>query len=148
MRNHGNQNYFDNEVLAASPLKLIEMLYGGALDSIAEARRHIRRADIAARTRAINKALRIVTELTRCLNHEAGGELSRNLAAIYDYVSRLLIDSNSRQNEAPLAEAENLLAMLAEAWKTCTPAGHETGLVVQDLLIPDVYSSEALPIGR
>ena len=56
--------------------------------------------DIRARVRAINKALRIVTELSGCLNHEAGGSLSRNLAGLYGYVMRLLIEANIEANRS------------------------------------------------
>jgi flagellar secretion chaperone FliS len=139
MRNHGYQNYFDNEVLAASPLQLIEMLYAAALDSIAAARRHIRCQDIPGRTRAINKALRIVAELSRCLNHEAGGDLSSKLAGIYRYVTRLLIEGHTGQIEAPLAEAEGLMATLAGAWKACSRLGHELDPPTNDLVPPDAY---------
>ena len=97
------------------------MLYGAALDSIAAARRHIQHRDIRARSRAINKACGLLSELSHCLNHEAGGILSRNLAGLYGYVGRLLIEANTKQTEAPLAEAEGLLSALAEAWKACTP---------------------------
>ncbi len=38
---------------------------------------------------------------------------------------RLLIEANTKQSEAPLAEAESLLSTLAEAWMACTPAGPE-----------------------
>jgi flagellar protein FliS len=119
MRNHGYQNYFDDEVLAASPLKLIQMLYSAALDSIAAARRHVQQKNIAARTRSINKAISLVTELSSCLNHEADILLCRNLAGLYGYVVRLLIEANVKQTESPLAEAEALLLPLAEAWKAC-----------------------------
>jgi flagellar secretion chaperone FliS len=146
MRNHGYQNYFDNEVLAATPWKLIEMLYSAALDSILAARRHIRHKDIPARARAINKALRIVSELLRCLNYEADGELSRRLAGIYRYVSRLLIEANSRQTEAPLAEAERLLSTLAEAWRSCSPAVREPEFSSPDFSSRDVLPSDAYPV--
>ena len=139
MRNHGYQHYFDNEVLAASPLELIEMLYDGALESIAAARRHLRRKEIPARARAINKAFRIVAELSRSLNHETGGDLSARLAAIYSYVLRLLIEANARQNEAPLAEAEALMNTLAAAWKACKPPARGPDFPNADLLAPDVY---------
>jgi flagellar protein FliS len=139
MRNNGYQNYFDNEVLAASPLKLIEMLYGAALDSIAAARRHLRRKDILARTRAINKTLRIVAELSRCLNREVGGDLSTKLAGIYGYVMRLLIEANNRQIEAPLAEAEALMGTLAGAWQACMPPGREPDFPGSDLLPPEPH---------
>lgn len=146
MRNHGYQNYFDNEVLAASPLELIAMLYAAALDSLAAARRHIRRKDIPARIRAINKAFRIVTELSRCLNHEVDGDFSARLAGIYSYVLRLLIKANIQQNEAPLAEAEALMNTLAGAWKACKPPLQEPEFASSDLLRPDVYVVSDSPV--
>jgi flagellar protein FliS len=146
MRNHGYQNYFDDEVLAASPLKLIQLLYDAALDSIAAARLHLRQGDIRARTRAINKALRIVSELSGCLNHEAGGSFSRNLAGLYAYVLRLLIEANTKQIEAPLAEAEGLLSGLAEAWKACAPAPAERSFSNSDKFLPDASASESYPV--
>jgi flagellar secretion chaperone FliS len=146
MRNHGYQNYFDDEVLAASPLKLIQLLYDAALDSIAAARLHLRQRDIRARTRAINKALRIVSELSACLNHEAGGSLSRNLAGLYAYVVRLLIEANTKQIEAPLAESEGLLSGLAEAWKACSPAPAERSLSNGVMFIPDASVSESYSV--
>jgi flagellar protein FliS len=148
MRNNGYQNYFDNQVLAASPLQLIEMLYGAALESIAAARRHIRQKDIRARTRAINKALAIVAELSSCLNHETGGALSRNLAGLYGYVVGLLIEANIKQSEAPLAEAEGLLSTLAEAWKACTPAACEHTFINSELLPGDAFSGDYSAVGR
>jgi flagellar protein FliS len=146
MRNNGYQNYFDNEVLAASPLQLIQMLYGAALDSIAAARRHIRHNDVRARTRAINKALGIVTELSQCLNYEAGGALSRNLAGLYAYIVRLLIQANIKQIEAPLAEAESLMSTLAEAWRACTPAVPEHSIASADLVLREAFVSDTSPV--
>lgn len=138
MRNHGYQSYFDNEVLAASPLKLIQLLYAAALDSVAAARRHLQRGNILARVRAINKALRIVAELSRCLNHEVGGDLSRSLAGLYAYVTRRLIEANATQKEEPLADVERLLATLDEAWKACMPAVRDPEYSATER-IPDTY---------
>jgi flagellar protein FliS len=143
MRNHGYQNYFDNEVLAATPLKVIQMLYGAALESVAAARHHLRRKDIRARTRAINKAIGIVSELYQCLNHEAGGALSRNLAGLYDYIVRLLTKANLQQIDAPLAEAQGLLSTLAEAWTACTIATHEHSFPPSDLFLQDASTADA-----
>jgi flagellar secretion chaperone FliS len=137
MRNHGYQNYFDDEVLAASPLKLIQMLYGAALDSIADARRHVRQKNISARTRSINKAIGLVTELSACLNHEADILLCRNLAGLYGYVVRLLIEANVKQTESPLTEAEALLLPLAEAWKACTPPVADRDIPNGELLLQE-----------
>ena len=61
----------------------------------------------------------IVTELSLSLNHQDGGEISRNLAELYGYVERLLIQANVEQCEPPLAEAERLLSTLLEGWILC-----------------------------
>jgi flagellar protein FliS len=119
MGNHGYQNYFEHEVLEANPLKLIELLYRGALDSIAAARRYLRSCDIRSRSHAISKAMAIVTELALALNHQDGGEVSRNLAELYGYIEKLLIQANIEQCEPPLTEAERLLSTLLEGWIRC-----------------------------
>ena len=61
----------------------------------------------------------IVTELSFSLNHETGGEVSRNLAELYGYIEKLLIQANFEQCEPPLAEAERLLSTLLEGWIHC-----------------------------
>jgi flagellar protein FliS len=119
MRNNGYQNYFEDEVLEANPLKLVELLYRGALDSIAAAKRYLRSGDIRSRSRAISKAMAIVTELALSLNHKDGGEVSRNLAELYGYIEKVLIQANIEQCEPPLTEAERLLSTLLEGWSRC-----------------------------
>jgi len=121
MRTKRYQSYFEDELVDASPLKLVQLLYQGALDSIASARRYVRLGDIPSRSRAITKAMAIVTELSRSLNTEQGGEVSHNLAQLYGYVEKLLMQANFEQREKPLEEAERLLETLAEAWNNLIP---------------------------
>src|SRR5579864_3146548 len=119
MRNKRYQESLDDEVLSADPVRLIQMLYRGAVDSITTARRYLKLGDIRARSRAISKAMAIVTELSLSLNHTTGGELSKNLAELYAYAEKLLIQANREQSDPPLAEAERLLSTLLEAWQSC-----------------------------
>ena len=119
MRHQKYQNYFEDEVLAADPFRLIQLLYEGALDSIRSARRYLRAGDIRARSRAISKAMAIVSELSLSVDVAKGGEMSRNLVDLYTYVEKLLIQANVEQSKAPLEEAERLLVTLLEAWKNC-----------------------------
>jgi flagellar secretion chaperone FliS len=144
MRNHGYQSYFDNEVLAASPLKLIQMLYAAALDSIAAARAHLRLGDICSRSRAITKAMRIVTELSCCLNHDVGGDLCKKLAGVYAYVGGLLIEANLKQIEPPLTEAERLLSTLAEAWTACTLVASQRRVEDKELVPQGAEDSDSV----
>jgi flagellar protein FliS len=120
MRANGYQNYLEDQILTANSMKLVELLYRGALDSIAAARRHLRSGDIRSRSQAITKAMSIVTELSLSLDHQAGGSLSRHLEELYGYTEHLLIQANLGQCEAPLIEAERLLSTLLEGWNACT----------------------------
>jgi flagellar protein FliS len=113
------QSYLDHEVMTAEPVRLIQILYRAALDSIASARRHLKLGDIRARSRAISKTMAIITELSLSLDHAAGGDLSKNLAELYAYMQTLLIRANVEQSEPPLAEAQSLLSVLFEAWQSC-----------------------------
>lgn len=128
MRNNRYQSYFEEELREASPQKLIVILYRGALDAIASARRYVRLGEIRARAREINKAIAILTELTRSLDRERGGTLSLNLARLYAYVRTLLIRANREQREEPLEEAERLLTTLLEGWMAAVPREHPAPL--------------------
>ena len=110
--------YLETEVLSAGPTQLIELLYAGALESIAAARTAIGNGDIAFRNQKITKAQSILAELAVCLDHSQGGALSRELAELYDYMQRRLSDANFQQRAEPLEEVAKLLETLQEAWRT------------------------------
>jgi flagellar protein FliS len=112
------QDHWEDEILTANPVHLIQLLYRGALDSITSARRYLKLGDIRARSRAISKAMAIVTELSLSLNHPAGGDVSKNLDELYGYAQKLLIQANAEQSDPPLAEVERLLSTLMEAWQS------------------------------
>jgi flagellar protein FliS len=114
--------YLETEVLSATPLQLTIMLYRAAIDSIAAARRHLHNSEIWERSQRINKASEIISELTQSLDHEAGGEISRNLAELYAYMQTRLVQANLQQAELPLAEVGSLLSTLLEAWRAAAPA--------------------------
>ena len=79
--------YFESEILTADPVKLVHLLYRGALQSISEARAAVRAGDIATRSRHITKAASILNELACSLDHSKGAAISRRLhAELYDYV--------------------------------------------------------------
>jgi flagellar protein FliS len=113
--------YRANAVLTASPGQLVLMLFDGALRALANARAGFARpAEDGRRFETINsqllKAQAILSELQGSLNHDAGGEVSRTLAPLYDYFLRRLVEANIRKDEAPVAEVERLLRELRDAW--------------------------------
>jgi flagellar protein FliS len=116
MRKNGRDAYLEDRVLAEDPLELVGMLYNACIAEIREARRHLSNGEIAARARSISRAMEMVGELARSLDHGRGGEISMRLAQLYDYIGSRLIDANLHQTAAPLVEAIALLSTLAEGW--------------------------------
>src|SRR5438876_7452209 len=107
-------NYLESQVLSADPLRLVCLLYRGAIDSVEEARLHLASGDVFARGRAVAKASEILAELQTSLDHEKGGDLARNLDQLYDYVQRRLIQAHAEQYETALLDAHWMLGVLLD----------------------------------
>jgi flagellin-specific chaperone FliS len=65
--------------------------------------------------------LAMVNELSQSLDHQRGGVLSRNLSHLYADTQQRLLEANSAQTDEPLAEVQDLLKTLAEAWMEIRP---------------------------
>jgi flagellar secretion chaperone FliS len=130
MYQNAHETYLEGRITSADPLELVRMLYHGASGAVRDARRYLADGDIQGRSRSITKACEILIELTVSLNHSAGGDISRRLEQLYDYMQRRLLEANFQQADAPLAEVLGLLVTLGEAWdqvgaKTTPPAARE-----------------------
>ena len=109
--------YVENSVATATPLELVSMLYRSAIDAVSDARRCLARGDIAGRVAPVNRAFDAVAELSLSLDFERGGDVSRNLAELYGYISHKLVMGHTTQSDECFAEAGRLLGTLEEAWK-------------------------------
>ena len=112
------QAYRETQIKTANQIKLIVMLYDGAirhlnlaLDDLTGNHEHYDRVN-----NHIVAAQDIVSELMASLDFERGGEIARGLFSIYSYANRRLLDGNVRKDRAPLEEVKRLLAELRDAW--------------------------------
>ncbi len=112
----GYQNYKEVEIETASGLKLVVMLYQGAIKflNIAKESNTIKRYDIVNTN--IIKAQDIISELISSLNFEAG-EIAQNLYSLYLYINRRLLEANIQKNMSIIEEVIGLLQTLKEAWE-------------------------------
>jgi flagellar protein FliS len=140
--------YLESRVMAADPLELVAILYEHGIQTVEDARRHLASGDIALRAKAIAKAISIISELHGSLDHSAPGQISANLASLYEYMKYRLSIGNVQQQDAPFAEVENLLRTLGEAWSTISRKGASTESVMAEqfesgrLNMPFVMPSE------
>ncbi len=104
-------------VIAASPHKLIVMLFEGAIAAINNAKTTMKAGQFEDKGRAITKAVLIVDEGMRAsLDKKNGGEIAANLDALYGYIIQCLMRANLRNDQALLDEALVLLTDLKTAW--------------------------------
>lgn len=114
-------------VLNASPERLITLLFDGATNAIRQAQEHLASGNISARGQAISKAINIVQNGLRTgLNMDTGGELAINLADLYDYVVRQLLEANLQADATKLDLALTLLSNIADAWHTSVDPGYSS----------------------
>lgn len=119
----------DLEVLSASPVELVHLLYRGAIDAIDIARRHLAAGEIKERSRQISKACSILEELISSLNHNMAPALTKQLACLYEYMHHRLCTANIEQSDGPLAEVRSLLATVLESWtQLIQPADEDSGI--------------------
>jgi flagellar protein FliS len=112
-------------VVAASPHKLIVMLFDGALVALNGALQSMRTGNIGEKGKSISKAIMIIDSgLRAALDKKAGGEIAEGLDALYEYMSARLLTANLNNDATILEEVQRLLTELRDAWNAIadTPA--------------------------
>lgn len=110
-------------VAAASPHKLVVMLFEGTMVAIASAIQHMQAGDIVAKGKAISKAITIIDNgLRASLDKNVGGEVALNLDALYEYMTNRLLIANLKNQPKILEEVYQLVKGLKDAWEAITPS--------------------------
>ncbi len=105
-------------VVAASPHKLIVMLFEGTLTALATALQSMKVGDIPGKGTAISKAITIISSgLRASLDHKVGGEIAANLDALYEYMCNRLLEANLNNKTELIEEVQRLLNELKGAWE-------------------------------
>lgn len=97
--------------------RIVERLFERFSRDIEQARSALATKNIAGKATAIDHALRIVAELDASLDHAVAPELCTNLAGLYAFVTRRLIDANTTLAVAGLDDAARIMASLDDAFR-------------------------------
>lgn len=115
--NSYSQVSLEAQVASATPLQLVLMLYDGALKAIAIAKYSLQKKEVGRKGESISKAIAIIDEgLKLSLDHQSGGEISRNLSDLYEYMCHRLLHANIHNDVEALDEVAKLLRELRDAW--------------------------------
>jgi flagellar protein FliS len=113
----GYKSYKEVDIETASGLKLVVMLYQGAIRFLGIAKDAIRDRKLDVAHNNLLKAQDIVLELISSLNFDAG-EIAHNLYSLYMYMNRRLIEANVAKDVTIIDEVIKLMTTLKEAWET------------------------------
>ncbi len=108
--------YRRNEIATSSQGKLIIMMYEGAVKFVKMAIDGIDKNDLAKKGTYINKTHDIINELSLALDLKKGGEVSRQLETLYQFMLRQLTLANIKSDRKVLESVLSVLVPLQEAW--------------------------------
>jgi flagellar secretion chaperone FliS len=109
--------YREVEIRTASPVRLVAQMYDRALREIRSAREHHAAGRTRPRGLSVSKALAILGALRESLDLERGGEVARNLEALYVFAVDRLVHANMAGDADALASAQQVLEPIHAAWE-------------------------------
>lgn len=114
--------YRETRVRTASQGSLVIMLYDEAIKQLSAAVSYIdgehknHPSKIEKSSNHILKGQEIITELMASLDLEAGGEIARNLLALYTYFNQQLVEANIEKKPTKLVFVKEMMEQLRTAW--------------------------------
>jgi flagellar secretion chaperone FliS len=106
--------YKQQGVMTAHPVKLIVMLYEGCIKQLRLARLAIEKKDSESANAGFQKAQQIILELTMSL--DLGYPIAKDLMNLYDFMSREIIEANLTKDAAKVEPLIDMLSILKDAW--------------------------------
>jgi flagellar protein FliS len=110
-------------VAAASPARLVQIMYEQILEHLATAqgcmariRNNMPLGDVVTKGRALGKAIRLIDQLNNTLDMERGQKIAENLRALYVYMLARLTIANVTNDSRITAEVAALILKVKTGW--------------------------------
>lgn len=111
------QEYLAQQVLTAAPQKLQLLLIEAAIRHCLRARDDYRAGEYLAGGEPILKAQEIVTELLSSARQDPTSTLGKQVAALYAYLFRTLIEAHMKHDVRKLDDVLRILGEERETWR-------------------------------
>ena len=115
----------DSEIAVASPHRIIQMMFAGGLERLAQSRYAIENNDMKNKGLLIGKAIGIINGLNSSLNMDEGGEIAANLSQLYDFIIMKVTEANIQNDVKAIDDAVGVLRTLKEGWDAIPQDMHE-----------------------
>ncbi|MCC5450499.1 flagellar export chaperone FliS [Rheinheimera sp. UJ51] len=116
-----------DDIAVADPHRIIQLLMQGALENMAKAKGAMERKDFSLKAQAFGKSIAIISALKGSLDMDAGGEISQNLDALYEFMINHLTLASREVNIKKVDEVMTLLLTIKSAWDQIPVADREQG---------------------
>lgn len=124
------QAYRQVATQTASPAQVVLLLYNGAIRFLEQARLGFGFDDPKEFNETINnnilRAQAIINEMNQALNMAEGGEFAQKMRGLYDYLDRILQESNVGKTEPGIQEVIKHITVLRDAWAEMLQQGSGT----------------------
>lgn len=117
--------YNNSKILTASPAELTLMLYEGAIKFCNIAEMAIDNKDIPKAHSNIVKVQHIMDYLRQTLDMKY--PVAQDFENIYSYLSKRLVEANTKKDKAILEEVNMHLRSVRDTWKEVMRINHEKG---------------------
>ncbi|MBW7906742.1 MAG: flagellar export chaperone FliS [Phycisphaerae bacterium] len=114
---HKSFEYLKSAVMTATPEQLQLMLLDGAIRFSTKAREALEKRDIEGTFNALERAQRIVLELINGMNRDANPELVDQMAGLYNFIYRRLVEASMKRDTQAVADALRILEHQRETWR-------------------------------
>jgi flagellar protein FliS len=104
------------KIMPTMAIRIVIMLYDGAIAALQEAVDAIEAGDLGGRCRSVNLAVDIIANLSLALDTERGGEIAENLSRLYGFMISRLQRVNFLNDPQPAKDVIKLLEILYESW--------------------------------
>ena len=113
----GAQAYATTQITTASSVQVVVLLYDGAISSMKLAQESIVTLNFHDKARFLDRALRVVGELSASLNMEEGGVIGKDLRRLYEYIQFELTQANLKNEPGRLEGPIRCMSEIREAWQ-------------------------------
>lgn len=107
--------YQQQSAMTASPGELTLMLYDGCVKFLKQSRLYMEEHNLEKASNASIRAQDIISELMATLDMRY--EISNNLYSLYDFILRMVVQSNIKKDPLLLEEPINMMSELRDTWQ-------------------------------
>ncbi len=117
MSNYGAKAYHQTQVATASKEKVLLMLYESCIRNLKLCKKSMVEKNFAEKGVYLGKAQDIINELSNSLNFEVGGDLPKQLEALYMHLFDQTTQANIHNDQTKIEHCIKILETLYSGWK-------------------------------